>query len=57
VIKEKATKSDAIIFCSYNSWRNDAQAALIHALLELGKPVILFVVRDPIDAALYPKAD
>jgi hypothetical protein len=45
-----------IVFCSYNSWKNAAQASVINALLEMGKPVILFAVRDPQDATFYPKA-
>jgi beta-N-acetylhexosaminidase len=56
-IKENAKTADVVIFCSYNSWRNAAQAMLIRSLLELGKPMILFVVRDPQDATLYPKAN
>ena len=56
-IKENAKAADVIVFCSYNSWKNAAQAALIHALSELGKPMILFVVRDPLDATLYPKTN
>ncbi|HEY5235392.1 MAG TPA: hypothetical protein VIJ14_04365, partial [Rhabdochlamydiaceae bacterium] len=55
-IKASAKASDVIVFCSYNSWKNAAQASLIHSLLETGKPVVLFVVRDPQDATLYPKA-
>jgi beta-N-acetylhexosaminidase len=55
-IKERAKAADVIVFCSYNSWKNAAQASVIHSLLEMGKPVILFAVRDPQDAMLYPKA-
>lgn len=54
-IKERAKAADVIVFCSYNSWKNAAQASVINALLEI-KPVILFAVRDPQDATLYPKA-
>jgi beta-N-acetylhexosaminidase len=55
-IKENAKAADVIVFCSYNSWKNAAQASVINSLLEMGKPVILFAVRDPQDATLYPKA-
>jgi beta-N-acetylhexosaminidase len=55
-IKENAKSADVIVFCSYNSWKNAAQASVINSLLEMGKPVILFAVRDPQDATLYPKA-
>jgi beta-N-acetylhexosaminidase len=55
-IKENSLAADVIVFCSYNSWKNAAQAAVIHSLIETGKPAILFAVRDPQDAMLYPKA-
>jgi beta-N-acetylhexosaminidase len=55
-IKEYAKSADVIVFCSYNSWKNAAQASVINSLLDLDKPVILFAVRDPQDAILYPKA-
>jgi len=53
---ESANTADVIVFCSYNSWKNEAQAKLIQIFLESGKPVVLFAVRDPQDAALFPKA-
>ncbi len=55
-MKDQAKKADVIVFCSYNSWKNSAQASLITSLSELGKPMILFVVRDPLDVTLYPQA-
>lgn len=55
-IKAQATSMDMLVICSYNAWKNPAQAALIQALLEEGKPVLLVVMRDPLDAALFPKA-
>lgn len=55
-IKERAMAADVVVFCSYNSWKNAAQAAVINSLLEIGKPVIILAVRDPQDATLYPKA-
>ena len=56
-IQEDASKAEVIIFCSYNSWKNQGQAQLIGSLLLLNKPVILLVVRDPWDGDLYPTAD
>lgn len=56
VVKENSKDADVIVFCSYNSWKNQAQANLIQAFLESGRPVILFAVGDPQDVALYPKA-
>lgn len=55
-MKENAKSADVIVFCSYNSWKNAAQASVINSLLEMDKPVVLFAVRDPQDANLYPKA-
>lgn len=52
---EKVKEADGVIVCSYNAWRNRGQGALIHALLESGKPIILLVTRDPTDAALFKK--
>ena len=45
------------MICSYNAWKNTAQQTLIHALIAEGKPVLLLVVRDPLDASLFPKAN
>jgi beta-N-acetylhexosaminidase len=56
MIEEIAYSADVIVFCSYNSWKNAAQASVINSLLEMDKPVIFFAVRDPQDATLYPKA-
>jgi hypothetical protein len=44
------------VFCSYNAWKNPSQVALFQTLLETGKPVILFALRDPLDSALFHKA-
>lgn len=55
IAKKNALASEVIVFCSYNAWKNPSQAALIQALLEIGKPVILFTVRDPLDSSLFPK--
>ena len=55
--KMHAKAADVLLVCSYNSWKNPLQEALIQSLLGLGKPVILFVTRDPLDALLFPKAN
>lgn len=52
-----AQKSDAIIFCSYNAWQNPTQTTLIDSLLKTKKPLILVVLRDPLDAELFPSAE
>lgn len=54
---EIAKESDILIFCSYNAWKNPGQAATIQALIDLKKPMILIVLRDSIDATLFPAAD
>jgi beta-N-acetylhexosaminidase len=56
-IQENGKSSDVVIFCSYNAWKNGSQALAIDSLLEQGKPVILMVVRDPLDGTLFQKAD
>lgn len=55
--RAQAVHADAIIVCSYNAWRNPTQAALIKSLLDMGKPLILVTLRDPLDASLFPQAD
>lgn len=52
----QAQTADALIICSYNAWKTPSQAALIHALVNTGKPVYLLVTRDPLDATLFPRA-
>ena len=54
--KQLAMDADVLIVCSYNAWKIPSQAALIHSLLDTGKPVIIVVVRDGLDAELFPKA-
>jgi beta-N-acetylhexosaminidase len=56
-IEESAKTADIVIFCSYNAWKNESQKELIKALVAMGKPVILLVLRDPLDAELFPKAN
>lgn len=56
-ILKKTQGSDLIVFCSYNAWENPAQQILIHSLLNAGKPLILVVSRDPLDADLFPNAN
>lgn len=55
--KQKAEAADVLFICSYNAWKNPSQVALIQSLLSTGKPVILLVMRDPLDAFLFPKAN
>lgn len=52
-----AKNADVLVFCSYNAWKNSSQAALITSLLQLGKPMILVALRDPLDGALFPQAN
>jgi beta-N-acetylhexosaminidase len=54
LINTLGKKADMILFCSYNAWKNDKQAALIHSLSQ--QPLVLIAVRDPLDAALFPNA-
>lgn len=55
--KKLSASAEVLIVGSYNAWKNSSQAALIHSLLELGKPLILLVMRDPLDTTLFPQAD
>ncbi len=55
-IISRAQLSDIVIMCSYNSWKNPEQIALIEALIESGKPFVLVVTRDPLDAKLFSRA-
>lgn len=55
--KDLAKKVDMIVFCSYNAWKNGSQASLIQSLLDTDKPVILISLRDPLDSALFSKAN
>ncbi|MBI3236588.1 MAG: hypothetical protein HYZ48_02630, partial [Chlamydiales bacterium] len=49
--------AEALVVCSYNAWKNPNQQVLIEGLLKIGKPVVLIVTRDPIDASLFSGAD
>lgn len=55
--KELTRFGDIIVFCTYNAWRNDKQIELVNSLMEMGKPVIIIVLRDPSDANLFPDAN
>ncbi|MGE0669672.1 MAG: glycoside hydrolase family 3 protein [Parachlamydiales bacterium] len=55
-VQEFARESEVLLVFSYNAWKNPQQEALIRSLLETGKPFILIVVRDPVDATLFPTA-
>ena len=48
--------ADVLLIFAYNAWKNPQQKAYIDAVLHSGKPHILIVTRDPIDALLFPQA-
>ena len=52
----KADAADVLFVCSYNAWRNPSQIDFIQSLIDTGKPVFLFVMRDPLDASLSKSA-
>jgi beta-N-acetylhexosaminidase len=54
--KQQAATADVLMVCSYSAWENPQQITLIQSLIETGRPVVLLVVRDPLDATLFPKA-
>ncbi|MGR3951646.1 MAG: beta-N-acetylhexosaminidase [Chlamydia sp.] len=53
----EASKSDLTIFCSYNAWNSLAQLNLIKALSQIKKPIVLLVLRDPVDADFFKESD
>lgn len=53
---ERAQTTDVLLICSYNVWKYLSQMSLIQSLIDTGKPVILFGLRDPLDASLFPEA-
>jgi len=55
--KQHAKTADVIFICSYNAWKNPSQITLIQSLIDLEKPTVLLVMRDPLDAALFPTAN
>lgn len=55
--KALASTADVLFVSSYNAWKYPAQIQWIQSLMELGKPVVLWVTRDPLDAELFPEAD
>lgn len=55
--KQHAQEADVLFICSYNAWKNPSQIMLIQSLLDIGKPAVLLVMRDPLDAALFPTAN
>jgi beta-N-acetylhexosaminidase len=54
---QQAMAADVLQVCSYNTWKSPSQSALIHSLQNMGKPTILLVMGDPLDASLFPKAN
>jgi beta-N-acetylhexosaminidase len=55
-LKESVLSADLLVVCSYNAWKNRAQARWIQSCLDTGKPTILIALRDPLDASLFPAA-
>jgi beta-N-acetylhexosaminidase len=55
--KDCAETADILIACSYNAWKNFSLAQQIQVLLDTNKPLILLVLRDPLDASLFPTAN
>lgn len=55
--RKYAKQADVLLACSYNAWKNPSQITLIQSLLEMGKPTILLVLGDPLDASFFPKTD
>ncbi len=53
---ETAKKTNTIIICTYNAWKNPAQKQLVQSLIDLGKPVVVIETRDPLDAPLFQGA-
>jgi len=56
IAKQNAKDADVLFVCSCNAWRNPLQATFIQSLMDTGKPVVLLVTRDPLDASLFPAA-
>lgn len=55
--KQHARTADVLFICSYDAWKNPSQITLIHSLLDMGKPTVLLIMRDPLDASLFPTAN
>lgn len=55
--KKQAEAADVIVVCSYNAWKNPFAVTLTESLIELGKPLILLSLRDPLDADLFSDAN
>jgi beta-N-acetylhexosaminidase len=53
---QQANTADILFVCSYNAWKNPSQVTFIQSLIDTGKPVFLFVMRDPLDASLFSGA-
>lgn len=54
--QKHAKEADICVICSYNAWKNPSQVTFIQTLLDMGKPAVLLVTRDPLDASLFPAA-
>lgn len=47
---------DIFVAYSFNAWKTPSQFHLIQSLINTGKPVILVVLKDPLDASLFSNA-
>ncbi|MGE9348989.1 glycoside hydrolase family 3 protein [Isoptericola variabilis] len=52
-----AASADAVVFTSYNASGNAAQQAMVQALADTGKPLIVVAARNPYDVNVLPGAD
>ncbi len=55
--KKEAEFADVVLICSYNAWKSPSAIELTTSLLEMDKPSIVLVVRDPLDSSLFPQVD
>ncbi len=53
--KKGVQVADIVLIFSYSAWKNPSQIELINCLVDIGKPVILVVTRDPLDVTLFSK--
>ncbi len=50
----EAKKKEAVVFLSYNAWKNPGQQALIREIADLKKPCAVIALRDPYDVSVVP---
>jgi beta-N-acetylhexosaminidase len=58
VVEQKAlpASADVHVFCSNNAWKDKAQVDCVEKLLRTQIPVVVIVLRDPLDETLFPEA-